>query len=299
MSDLSSWLNKCFSITGTSGDEVQFNCPKCDHDSFFFNLKKKIGYCHRASCHWTPTIKDLNRYTRTQFGNTVLEEHEPVPEPEKVEIKLPEDCLPLVELKEGVMLTKFPNAIEGLRARNLSPEKIYRYRLMFNGIRVYVPVYYEGKLVNYVGRRAFWKDAELEKAGVPKYEYCKGAKTQHYIFNWDEARFWPRLTFTENTFNAMWLSDVCHGSTNFGSSLSKTQIELIVSSKVKSVVLLWDEGAEKNADKAVNLLRGRGVPAIFIKIKGQPDQYPQAQILEWVTNAHEKAILGGKSWIKP
>jgi hypothetical protein len=290
MSDLGTWLNKCFNVTGSTGDELQFNCPKCDHPSFFFNLLKKIGYCHRASCHWTPSIQDLNRYTRTKFGNTVTQEYVPVERPSQVKIEMPESD-PLVELRDGIYLTRFPNAIKGLEVRNLSVAKIYQYGLRFNGIRVYVPVFYEGKLVNYVGRRAFWKDKELEHAGVPKYEYCTGAQTSHYLFNWDAARLWPRLTFTENTFNAMWLSDVCHGSTNFGSHISATQLELLRMSKAKSVVLLWDEGAEDRAGVCVERMRKLGIPSIYVALAGQPDNHPVEKLVEWVTKAHERATL--------
>ena len=291
--DLERWLNKSFGITSKSGNEVQINCPKCGGSVLYFNLVKAIGYCHRASCHWTPTIKDLNKYARTQFENLVYKrvDDNPTNAPRAVEITLPEAAL-LVTKEDGLLVTRYQNAVEEVAKRGVSPEDQFRFKLAFNGIRVYVPVYYQGKLVNYVGRRAFWKDKELDAAGVPKYEYCKGAKTQDFIFNWDEMRLRDKLTLVENTFNGIWLMNKCDGSTNFGSSISKVQLELIRMSKVKSVVLLWDEGADARAARACQQIQKLSIPAAFVRMKGQPDNHPIEKLIEWSQKAHELARLG-------
>ena len=297
MASLEQWLGKSFSIIGKSGREIQFPCPKCKHPSFFFNLDKKIGYCHRAGCHWKPRIKDLNRFTRTQFGNLVTDEADLPAVPAVVKIELP-TSEPLIIKQDGVLKTRFPSAVEGLAKRHLSGQILSRFNLHYDGTYIYVPVYYEGKLVNYVGRRAFHLDKELEAAGIPKYQYCTGAKTQHYLFNWDQVRLQDKVTFTENTFNAMWLTDTLWGSTNFGSSLSRTQMELIRFSRIQSVVLLWDEGAELRAGKAIQSLNKLGINACAVWLKGQPDSHSFEQLGEWVTKAHQYAILG-KPCLKP
>ena len=291
--DLEGWLNKSFGIAGKSGNEVNFPCPKCGHPSFFFNLVKHVGYCHRATCNWKPTIKDLNRHTRIQFGNTVYRRIDDIPTnvPRAVEIALPEAAL-LVTKVNGQLVTLYQNAVEEVSKRGVTPEDQFRFKLAFNGIRVYVPVYYQGKLVNYVGRRAWWKDAELDAAGVAKYEYCKGAKTNDFIFNWDEMKLREKLTLVENTFNGIWLMNKCDGTTNFGSSLSRVQIELIRMSKVKSVVFLWDEGADARATKACRQLQQLSIPAAFIKMTGQPDNHPAEKLIERVQEAHRLARLG-------
>jgi hypothetical protein len=291
--DLEGWLNKSFGITGKSGDEVQFPCPKCKHSSFFFNIKKQIGFCHRATCNYKPRIKDLNRHTRTQFGNAVYEQIDDNPNnvPRVHEIVLPEADL-LVTKVDGELHTKYANAVLEVDNRGVTPEDQFRFKLAFNGIRVYIPVYYQGKLVNYVGRRAWWKDEELERAGVPKYEYCTGAKTNDFIFNWDEMKLRDKLVLVENSFNGIWLMNKCNGTTNFGSSLSKVQIELIRLSRVKSVVFLWDEGAEKRASVACASLQKLGIPAAFLKITRQPDNHSAEQLTAWVQGAHELARLG-------
>lgn len=290
---LESWLNKNFGVVGKSGDEVQFPCPKCSHSSFFFNLKKQIGFCHRARCNYKPNMKDLNKHTRIQFGDASYKAVNDNPHnvPRATEIVLPEADL-LVTKEDGKLVTKYGNAVLEVNSRGVSPEMQFRFKLAFNGVRVYVPVYYQGKLVNYVGRRAWWKDAELEAAGVPKYEYCTGAKTSDFLFNWDEMKLRPELTLVENTFNGIWLMNKCNGTSNFGSNLSLVQVELIRLSKVKSVVFLWDEGAEARAAKSCTKLQKLGIPASFLRITKQPDNHPIESLVGWVQNAHVKARLG-------
>ena len=292
-SDLNGWLNRNFTILGQSGDEVNIVCPKCGGDVTFFNVKKLVGFCHKARCDWRFTIKDLSRLARTAYGNPVYNriDDNPTNVPRAVEIVLPEADL-LVTKEDGLLVTRYQNAVEEVSKRGVSPEDQFRFKLAFNGIRVYVPVYYQGKLVNYVGRRAWWKDRELDAAGVPKYEYCTGAKTQDFIFNWDEMRLRDKLSLTENTFNGIWLMNKCDGSTNFGSSLSKVQLELIRMSKIKSVVLLWDEGADARAIKACRSLQKFGIPAAFVRMKGQPDNHPVETLIEWSQKAHGLARLG-------
>lgn len=287
------WLNKSFTVIAVNGDETNLKCPKCSGEVAFFNTKKLVGFCHKARCGWKFTIKDLNKHTRIQFGNIVYAriDDNPTNVPRATEIALPEADL-LVTKEDGQLVTKYQNAVEEVSKRGVSPEDQFRFKLAFNGIRVYVPIYYQGKLVNYVGRRAWWKDKELDASGVPKYEYCTGAKTQHFIFNWDEMRLRDRITLVENTFNGIWLMNQCDGSTNFGSSLSKVQVELIRISRIRSVVLLWDEGAEARATRACRYLQKLSIPAAFVKMTGQPDNHPVEELIEWSQRAHELARLG-------
>jgi hypothetical protein len=127
-----------------------------------------------------------------------------------------------------------------------------------------------------------------------RYLYCPGVKTREYIFNWDNARHWKRLSLVENTFNAMWLRNYQY-TTNFGSHMSEAQAQLIAASAVESVVLVWDENAEREAEKAVNLLQNKfGIPAAYVKISGQPDDHPKEMLLGILDQAHEVALTEKK-----
>lgn len=287
------WLSKNFHVLGQAGEEFRLVCPKCGSSVFYFNTRKRLGHCHKASCNFSTNLVKLNRYAFTQFKDDAQGENniDPSLDSRIQEITLPTSEL-LVSKANGKLMTRYENAVQQVAARGVGPEDQFRFKLTFNGIRVFIPIYYQSKLVNYIGRRAWWKDKQLEASGMRKYEYCKGVKTSNFIFNWDEMRLRERLTLVENTFNGIWLMNKCDGSTNFGSYLSATQIALIQVSRVKSVALLWDEGAEVRASRACKQLQDIGIPAAFIKMIGQPDNHPIEKLVEWSQVCHEKAKLG-------
>ena len=57
-------------------------------------------------------------------------------------------------------------------------------------------------------------------------------------------------------------------------------------------MLLWDEGADKNAERAVNKLREIGIKATYVKIRQQPDNYPEKTLADIVKNSHKLAKNG-------
>ena len=58
------WIHRNFSVEryNESKSEVQFQCPKCHHPRFYFNLKKKVGFCHRARYHFKPSLEELTKF---------------------------------------------------------------------------------------------------------------------------------------------------------------------------------------------------------------------------------------------
>lgn len=191
-------------------------------------------------------------------------------------------------------MTRYQIPLHALeRERRLFLQDILKWNIHFDPTtnRIIVPVYEEGKLVQYVGR-LLW-GVRGTGAGDKRYKYASGASIGKYLLGWGEAKRWEKLTLVENTFNAIWLRDKLYCSTNFGSHLSKEQIDKIEKSKVKSVVLLWDEGAEARAEKAVRQLHKRAINAVYLVIKGQPDDYRLEDLIEICNNAHEQT-KGGK-----
>jgi hypothetical protein len=130
-----------------------------------------------------------------------------------------------------------------------------------------------------------------------KYLYHAGAKTGIYILGWDECELWGRLSLIENTFVSLSLRQSIQATTVFGSNVSDTQADMIARSKIKEVAILWDEGAEKKAEKAVKKLHSRGVRASYWIIKGQPDDHPVETVKEWA-NAVYEAAREGKDYVK-
>ncbi len=278
---LEDWLNVSFGVTSKNGYEVTFPCPECGHERFSFNTQLKVGHCFRPSCGYAPTIKMLNVRSRTQIGVVINSEaqHYKKPAPK---LEIPSEAKPLVELVDGQLMTKFERASSEVCKRGVSYENQYRFKFQFDGQRVYIPVYSNGELINFVGRAAWWKELD-----IPRYKYATGASTRATLFNWDEMKSKEHIVLVENTFNGIWLMDEFNATSNFGSDLSKDQINLIHLSGVKRVVILWDEGAEKLARRAVTRLREKAVQAIALKIQGQPDNHTIDALRPWLQFALE------------
>lgn len=281
------WFNRSYGITNMPNKyEIQTNCPYCNHKSFFFNLQKQVGFCHRDSCHKTPNLNDLIQkigYAPDQYGLSTLEE-----ERENYEVTLPGKVLIWRE-GEDYLSCHF-DAVTYLRNRGLTDDDIIRFGITFDGSRVYVPVSEKERIVNYVGR-------DITGKLTPKYKYCPGQKTSKHIFGWDECQYWENLTIVENTFVSIWLRNYINCTTVFGSHLSKTQADMISKSNVKNVVIMWDEDAETKAEKAVDELSKKWVNAIYVAMKGQPDDHP----LEILINIRANALkdIGKKKFIDP
>lgn len=285
-SNIISWLRKHGKVTIVIDSEVHMSCPKCDHIQFYFNVSKAVGFCHRASCHWKPSIKALSEHWGSEpsdMGWTpvpqVVVEHKPL-------VSLPKNVRPVVQLYQISYTTRILDAYNWLIKRKLTPEQIYHWGIVADDKRIYVPVYHKGNLVQYIGR--IYGPNTL---GV-KYKYATGASITNFLFGWDEQD-WTWMTLVENTFVSMWLRDEVNCTTNFGSHLSSTQIGLIARSKVKEVIFIWDEDALYKASSAALKLRHHGINSKFISIIGQPDEYP----IEFIREAVALARIGADRFI--
>ena len=264
--------------------EIQFPCRKCSHPSFFFSVSKLVGYCHR--CHWKPRLQDLNAYLKRPVDAAEAEAAEPV-QHDPGKISLPAGSQALLVREGGRFHTINERAIGEIAARGVSIPDQFQFGFRLTQDRIILPVVEGGTLVNYLARLIWW----LPFLQGRKYLYCPGVSTSRYLFNWDEAKRWERLGLVENTFNGIAYRGMGITS-SFGSHLSAHQIEHIAKGKAKSVVLLWDEGAEARAEKAVKELAQRGVPAAFVRMKGQPDSHPVEQIQAWLREGHKAAGRG-------
>ncbi len=270
--------------------EFHFSCPKCGHSQFYFNCRKGLGNCKRASCHWSPNLKEMMNFVGSSSS---VELETRIEVKEKIKVDLPTDATPLLSRDLTPHCNRCATAIEHIEVdRFISKQKQYQYNLHEIENRIIIPVYYKNNLVNYVGREKWWN---LVQSNI-RYKYCPGVNTSDFIFNWDQLSFIKQLTLVENTFNAIWLQEL-GVSTNFGSSLSEKQATMIGDSNIKSVVLMWDEGANISAEKAVNKLKNLGVKAVFIKILGQPDKHSYDCIKNMIRLAHELAKIGKVNYL--
>lgn len=294
------WILTSFAVAAEAGDELKFACPKCGHDNFYFNTKKKIGWCHRAKCHYRPTLKTL--IDLIGFGPGPSQASGLFFGPGK---KTPESLSPKVEIPEWAWAAYDDETVRrSLYRRGIDYQKIHSYDIECDRDFIFIPVREKGKLVNIVQRRISRGSEDI--FNVPhkqRYLYVKGVRTTDYLFDWDVIKRYETLTLVENTFNAIAMNpgnnirrqSIVQSmvvSTNFGSHLSDRQAELIKNSNVKQVLILWDEGAP--ATKAIEKLKKIGVRAeSFSLAKGQPDDYKFSDWNHIILEAH-KAILCGE-----
>ncbi|MDY6958099.1 MAG: hypothetical protein SVK08_02975 [Halobacteriota archaeon] len=207
-------------------------------------------------------------------------------------MELPERADRLTYMKDGLIFSKFPLASEQIKDRGVDLQSQYIFDIHLGEGRIFIPIYYEGKLVSYVGRACWWiPEIRL------RYKYPSGTRVTDYLFNWDGVKQEKTLILVENTFNAIWINNNLGPCTStFGSNLSDSQITLITSGHFASVVILWDEGADMSAYKAVKKLRAASTPATYVMIDGQPDDHSLSFLREVTETGYKKAVEGGFNW---
>lgn len=270
------WFSQTLGINSEPAPgELQTHCPECGSDVFYWNYFKRVGVCHKANCDYRPTLWDLIEVVGYAPDETGFYEPTEVEDKEEPTIEMPGH--PLVAVLLGKLMTSNSAALEYVRSRNIPDEVTLNWGLTSDGERVYVPITSNGEVKNYNSRIL---------PGVPgmKYKYHPGAKTKTHILGWEECQLWDRLSLIENTFVSLSVRGRIQASTVFGSSLSDEQADMIAKSRIKVVAILWDEGTEKKAEKAIKKLHSRGVKAAYWMIDGQPDDHP----IDWVVENAEK-----------
>lgn len=293
------WLQSHFLLQSFRNGEALISCPACGKDKLYFNIDKKIGHCHYASClnHIVPVTVDKLKsvcgfgpdesYSVNWLPSAKSFSTDPVP------VLLPEEAKPILTRKKDSFFTRFPLTLKSIKDRGLSTDQIYHYNLHFDGLRVYIPVYSDGKMVQWVGRASWWfENKEM------KYKYAMGAPISSFLFNWDNNKRANKLTLIENTFNAIAMNelfpDIFYSST-FGSNLSDTQCRLIGQGEAKSVVILWDNDALEKAVKGVQKLRRLGVQAGMLSLfLRQPEDYDRKILAARVAEVHDAMRISGR-----
>lgn len=289
---LNSWIRSSFSVTNILGGvEYQFNCPRCGHESFYFNVLRRVGFCHRASCHYTPSLEELVAF----IGHGPDEDdvswfQDEDPPKEEKEVSLPSLAVPILyRVPDRRLFTNYTDLVSLLKVnRSIEPKDIFKWDLHTDGRRIYVPVYDDGRMVSYVSR-IIWG---LDPMGEKKYKYPSGTNVANYLFGWTEAKYWDHLVLVENTFNSIAYRDLFNCTTNFGSYLSKVQArKILMAPNIKSVVFLWDGDAHERAGIAAKYLRNNGIKTTYCVFEGQPDNYATDVLQLWVGEARKKALM--------
>ena len=125
----------------------------CSIIRFYFKIKKVLGYCHRAGCHAT---FDLDQMINIVGYGPELAGY--VPGMEKQEKKPVEVTLPKGARK--ILCTDVD--VAALDERGVTWDMIQKFDIHTNKTHIIVPIYEDGKLVQYNSRRVN-KNTHLHK----------------------------------------------------------------------------------------------------------------------------------------
>jgi hypothetical protein len=273
--DVTAWMLTAFAVNKKNGAELQLDCPECGHPSCYFNVKKQVGYCHRASCREAfPLDRLIDRvgYSPELAGY--------VPQLDSMKAVL---SRPVALPKAAVPIEYMDLAVDALGYRGVTWDHIQQFRIHQDDTRLYIPVYEGGELVQYNSRRVDKSKAlhEWFEAGPKPYKYASGHPITDYFLGWEECRLWDDIVLVENTFVSMWLRDL-HATATFGSHLSDTHIDKLVHSNIDHVTFLWDHGTEYASQKAQRKLKELGIASKVIHIEDQPDDLAKDVIKELI-----------------
>lgn len=278
--DLQGWLEQYVDTKSGGGYERRLQtCPKCLNDEYklYVNCSDKVWVCY--VCDWGRYLKDATVLMSAVSGRTlfdvrkeVLQAVKPAPSGDlteklmgvffkpqelKPEKELLEIALPGADSFNGLTSQKVYNYAIG---RGLTHDEVVQYRLRaslklrgYKGPFCVTPVYYEGRAVNWQGRRV---EGDFE----PKYV------SYDDISNW----LWPiddlfiahiratgRAVLVEGTYDAagMWRVGM-PGLATFGKKISDAQIELLRRFGVREVWVAWDADAARTSDKKLHTALG-------------------------------------------
>lgn len=244
-------------ITETTG-EIRVNCPQCESRvgktdttyKLYINPTKEVYHCFRCGYKGrnlrllgidvdnSPSSTDLSSifdFTEMKLDNPL----KPTLRKEKEQkLLLPEEFSTNFYCKEGAPYLKY------LHGRGISDTAIQKFKIGYcpsgeYANMVVVPVFEDKRLTFFVGRdirRKFYKNPKAHKA--------------ERIFNLTQN---TNLIMCEGVFDA--LNCGTFAIAIFGKDISNVQLNKIGLAKPKSVTILFDNDAQKDAIRAAKKLK--------------------------------------------
>lgn len=274
--DLQGWIEQYVDTKPGGGYNIRIQtCPKCLNDEYklYVHTSDKVWICY--VCDWGRYIKDIVVLMQAISGRTLfdirkelLQSVKPAPtgdlqqqlmgvffkEPATVvEPLTPEVALPGTDSWAGIMSSKVHAYA---LSRGLTEDEIAQYRLRaalklrgFSGPFCVTPIFYEGKAVNWQGRRV---------VGDHEPKYVSYDDISDWLWPIDDLfvafmRSQGRAILVEGTYDSggMWRVGM-PGQATFGKKISDAQIELLRRFGVTEVWLAWDADAARTSDRKLH-----------------------------------------------
>lgn len=214
--------------------------------------------------------------------------------------------LPAITLPKEFIRIDEKHVPKYLSVRGISVERAMRFRLGYceSGYfanRLIAPVYFEGVCRGFQARYMKPKppmctasklpcslcNGKTEHKRAKKTLHGKGAKMSRVLYNYDVARLEKRLVLVEDPWSAIAIGK--QGVAAFGTHLSSAQIELLMKTEAREIVLIWDrdEGAkpgqggyDKSVEFAQKLASVVPVRAVRLPDSRDPDEVPKAELAQ-------------------
>ncbi len=151
-------------------------------------------------------------------------------------VPLPDE---FIKVQQGMKRSDLPSYF---KKRGIGPKKAHRYGLGWceDGYfkdRLVVPVMSGDEVEFFVAR---YMKAKPPK-GVKKTLYPKGAKPGRHLFNYDRARYCETIRLVEGVLDAIHVGKSAVAT--FGTSLSQWQLELLMRTAAREIIIMWDRDA--------------------------------------------------------
>ena len=322
--DLDTYLDQ-FEYT-MSGDNAVLDCPTCDGVKKLYVLTKDKDLqtrrgswiCYKCNDHeggsgrsclslieWMEDLDFVDAIKRLAEGGTSADS-DFVASVEKLmaafETTDDEEPIPTIALPDEFQLVDPGHVPPYILERGISVERAQRFRLGYcrrgkYKNRLVAPVHFNGACAGFQAR---WM-AAVPPEGVSKTKHAKGAKMSRLLYNYDVARHAERIVLVEDPWSAIKIgrSGVC----SFGTSLSASQLELLMRSNAREVTIIYDldpnaaEGAsgyEKSLAIAERLSSVVPTRAVKMPDERDPDEHTLASLRNLI--ARTPLLTANAAW---
>jgi len=254
----------------TSGNNVSFKCPCCNHYKHKLEIDMSTQFWHCWVCNAKGrklyTLFKRANATKTQIDdlNSEVGSYVPVKQSTTQQTVMlpPEFQLILSGNKNN---PEFRNALHYLKTRGITREDIVRYNIgycetgEYSGM-IIIPSYDDNGKLNFFTGRSYYKDATFKHKN-PK--VSKDIIGFELLINWNEP-----VTIVEGAFDA--IAAKRNAIPLFGKIILDKLKSAIISNNVKTVYIALDSDARSKALDICQYLTNNGINVYLIEL-GESD----------------------------
>jgi len=250
----------------TSGNNVSFKCPCCNHYKHKLEIDLATQYWH---C-WVCNAKGRKLYSLFKKANASQAQHDDLSKevgsykPVRVSgatqgVMLPPEFQPILNGNKNN--PEFRNALHYLKSRGITREDIVRYNIGYcetgeYGKMVILPSYDNTGKLNFFTGRTYYKDASFKHKN-PK--VSKDIIGFELLVNWDEP-----ITIVEGAFDAIAVKR--NAIPLFGKIVLDKLKSAIINNNVKTVYIGLDTDAREQALEICQYFINNGITVYLIEL---------------------------------